>query len=317
MVRQLEESIEDKKKAWRRYMLAYLFMLPFLLTVAVFWIKPLIDTVYLSFCEVKYTFSNIKFVGLRNFEWIFTRDIYVPDVFKVTAMYVSIVIIINAFYSFIIAFVTTYYIKRESVGMVLRMLWLIPRILPTIVYAILWLWLIDPEMGPINLAMRALGMEPPQSWLIQKPYSWILMIVINGLVGASWGMIIYSAAIKSIPTDIVNAAKVDGATEFQVMRYIFIPLLKWPILFVTAWQTLSLLSSYGEILAVWGEFGTARAGDVVTWALYSYYKAFSINDYGYASALAMILVVVGIALTLLYFKIFGFKRLVQPSRVEV
>lgn len=311
------EALTQGREEMRKYVIAYLFLFPFLLTVALFWIKPLLDTVYLSFCEAKYTFSNMKFVGLRNYEWMFSRDVYVPDVFKVTAMYVSTVILINAFYSFLIAFITTYYIKREVVGIVLRMLWLIPRILPTIVYAILWLWLIDPEMGPVNLAMRALGIKPPLSWLIQRPYSWILMIVVNGFVGASWGMIIYSAAIKSVPTDIINAAKVDGATEFQVMRHIYIPLLKWPILFVTAWQTLSLLSSYGEILAIWGDFGTARAGDVVTWALYSYYKAFSINDYGYASALAMILVVIGIALTLIYFRIFGFKRLVQPSRVEV
>lgn len=308
---------DEAKRDLKSHIIALLFLTPLLIMIALFWIKPLIDTIYLSFCEAKYTFLNIKFVGLKNFEIIFTRDIYVPDVFRVTVMYVGIVILINAFYSFVIAFVTTYYIKKEVVGTILRMLWLIPRTTPTIVYAIMWLWLIDPEIGPINLFIKALGFQPPLSWLIQKPYSWILMIVVNGFVGASWGMIIYAAAIKSISTDIVNAAIVDGATTLQIMRYIYIPLLKWPILFVTAWQTLSLLSSYGEILAIWGDFGTARAGDVVTWALYSYYKAFSINDYGYASALAMILVVVGLVLTALYFKIFGFRRLVQPSRVEV
>ena len=301
----------------RRYIVGYFFLLPFFMFIAVFWIKPLIDSIWLSFNDVKYTFENMRFVGLENYIKIFTKDFYVPDVLFTTVLYVSTVLMINAFYSFLIAFITTYYIKKEAVGATLRMLWLIPRITPTIVYAVIWLWLIDPDNGPINLFLRFLGIQPPLSWLIQKPYSWILMIVVNGFVGASWGMIIYSAAIKSIPVDIINAAKVDGATDFQIMRYIFIPLLKWPILFVTAWQSLSLLSSYGEILALWGEYGVARAGGVVTWALYAWYKAFFMLDFGYGAALSMILVIVGIALVLFYFKIFGYQRLTQPSRFEV
>ncbi len=301
----------------RRFIIGYFFLLPFFVFIATFWIKPLIDSIWLSFNDVKYTFENMRFVGLDNYIKIFTKDIYVPDVIFTTVLYVGTVILINAFYSFIIAFVTTYYIKNEALGTALRLLWLIPRIMPTIVYAVMWLWLIDPEYGPINMFMRFLGLKPPESWLIQRPYSWILMIIVNGFVGASWGMIIYSAAIKSLPLDIIYAAKVDGASEFQILRYIFIPLLKWPILFVTAWQTLSLLSSFGEILAIWGEYAVARAGQVVTWALYAWFKAFYVNDFGYGAALSMVLVVIGIALVLLYFKIFGYRRLTQPSRVEV
>ncbi len=305
------------KHEYRRYMVAYLFLLPFFIVVATFWIKPLIDSVYLSFFDVKYTFTNMKFIGLGNYIRIFTKDIYVPDVIMTTVMYVGCVILINAFYSFFIAFVATYYIRNETVGTVIRTLWLIPRIMPTIVYAIMWLWLIDPDVGPINMIMRFLGLKPPLSWLVQTPYSWILMIVVNGFIGASWGMIIYAAALKSIPLDIIYAARVDGASDFQIMRYIFIPLLKWPILFVTAWQTLSLLASFGEILAIWGEYGVARAGHVVTWALYAWFQAFMMNDFGYGSALSVILVIIGIGLILLYFRIFGFKRLIRPSRVEV
>ena len=313
----LTPSFSVSKSELRRYMVAYLFLLPFFIVVATFWIKPLIDSIYLSFCEAKYTLTNIKFIGLANYERIFTKDFYVPDVLLTTVMYVSCVIIINAFYSFFIAFVATYYIKNETIGTLVRTLWLIPRIMPTIVYAVMWLWLVDPEVGPINMFMRAIGLKPPLSWLVQTPYSWLLMFAVNGFIGASWGMIIYAAAIKSIPLDIIYAAKVDGASEFQIMRFIFIPLLKWPMLFVTAWQTLSLLSSYGPTLAVWGDYGVARAGHVVTWALYAWFQAFMMDDFGYGSALSVILVIVGICLILIYFRIFGFKRLVKPSRVEV
>ncbi|HIQ03638.1 MAG TPA: sugar ABC transporter permease, partial [Desulfurococcales archaeon] len=205
--------------------------------------------------------------------------------------------------------------------------WLLPRITPGIIYALLWIWFVDPRVGLFNKLLSMIGVPEhllPGSWLLEKPYAQLLLVIVNGYVGASFGMIVYTAAIKSIPPDLINAALVDGATDFQVVRRIIIPLLKWPILFVTAWQTLSLLASYEYILMVWGAgggggdyAGVARAAGVMVWSLYSYSKAFAEYLYGYAAAISMVLVVIGLALILLYFKIFGFKRLMEPSRVEV
>jgi len=135
-----------------------------------------------------------------------------------------------------------------------------------------------------------------------------------------------SAAIKSIPPDLINAALVDGASEFQVARRIIIPLLKWPIMFVTAWQTLSLMASYDVILMVWGAaqgaspsevLGITKVAGVTVWSLYAYTQAFSQYQYGYAASISLVLVAIGLGLIVLYFKVFGFRRLMEPSRVEV
>ena len=308
----MKVSTKTRKK-YRQYLLAFLFLFPFILFILLCWIGPLGTTILLSVSNAKYTLSRITYAGFSNYIKIFKFDVYIPEILKITAFYIGCVLIINALFSFLLALMVTYYIKQKMVGAVYRLLWFIPRMLPTIVYALMWFWFIDPDIGLLNPILNLFGFPTPASWILQKPFSYILMIVVNGFIGVSWGMLIYSAAITSIPTTYFDSAKVDGATRFQIIKWIILPLLRWPMLFVTAWQTLSLMGSYGEILAIWGSHGTARAAGVDVWALYTYFKAFALGDYSYAAALSMILVAVGIILILIYFKIFGYRRLMEST----
>ncbi len=297
--------------------LPYVYVAPFLAYILVTWIAPVAITIYMSFTECRWTVTRMKFIGLANFVRIFTRDIYAVEAIYVTALYVVSVLLINAFFSLVLAICVTYFVKNETVASAIRMAWLIPRITPAVIYALMWRWFIDPRIGPLNSMLKAIGLPAPSDWLLELPYSRLLMIAVNGYVGASFGMIIYSAAIVSIPRDLFYAAKVDGASDLQICRHIILPLLKWHVFFVTAWQTLSLLSSYEHILALWGGAGTARAAGVEVWALYAYSKAFYASDYGYGAALSVFLVIIGIIFILFFFKVFGFERMMQPSRVEV
>lgn len=301
------------RKNYRQYLLAFLFLLPFILFVLLCWIGPLGTTILLSFSDAKYVLSRMSYAGFSNYIKIFRFDLYVPEILKITMFYIGCVLIINALFSFLLAIMVTYYIKQEMVGAVYRLLWFLPRMLPTIIYALMWIWFIDPDIGLLNPILKLFGFAGPESWILQKPFSYILLVAVNGFIGVSWGMLIYSAAIKSIPISFFEAAMIDGATRFQIIKEIILPLLRWPMLFVTAWQTLSLMGSYGEILAIWGSHGTARAAGVDVWALYTYFKAFALGDYSYAAALSMILVIVGIILILIYFKIFGYGRLMQST----
>lgn len=322
-------------RSWRKAV-PYIFLSPLFVLIALAWLAPLFLTVYLGFTNLSiqnflafirnFLTPEVK-ITLYNFERIFlNQDPYITEVAKTTLLYVGSVLIINAFYSLILSIAIAYFVRNEFVSMVLRISWLLPRITPGIIYALLWLWFIDPTYGLMNPFLSALGVPKaflPKSWLLQLPYSQILMIIVNGYVGASFGMIVYTAAIKSIPEDLINAALVDGASEFQVARRIIIPLLKWPMFFVVAWQTMSLLASYDYILMIWGAgggggyAGIARAAHVMVWSLYSYSQAFSQYQYGYAAAISLLLVIIGLTLILIYFKVFGFRRLMEPSRIEV
>ncbi len=315
-------------------LLPLLFLLPLLELVLLSWIGPVFLTTYLAFTDLglrnffKFIkdFTSVK-ITLENFEKIFLlKDPQIPNVLMTTVIFLVGTLCINAFYSLVLSIAIAYFVKNEKLSMFLRMTWLIPRIMPGIIYALLWIWFVDPDYGMLN-KLLSIVIPPsmlPQSWILEQPYSQILMIVINGYVGASFGMIIYTAAIKSIPPDLINAALVDGANDFQIARRIILPLLKWPMLFVVVWQTLSLLASYEYILMVWGSgsdlasaIGTAQAAGVLVWSLYSYGQAFAMFQYGYASALALVLVAIGIILILIYFKVFGFKKMMEQGRVEI
>ena len=325
---------------WRKFLRSarpWLFLAPMLTMIALFWLAPVFLTVYIGFTDL--SFKNFRYFVMDfftdkvkyttvHFKKIFMlRDPYIKDVLKVTALYVGSVLSINAIFALVLSIAIAYFVRFEPLSIFLRVSWLLPRITPGIIYALMWIWFVDPKYGLLNKLLLMIGVPKrllPDSWILTAPYSQLLMIAINGYVGASFGMIIYTAAIKSIPPDIINAALVDGASEFQVARHIIIPLLKWPMLFVISWQTLSLLSSYEYILMVWGvgsslanAAGIARAAHTLVYSLYSYFQAFAFYDYGYASALSLILVAIGIIMIMIYFKIFGFKRLMAPSRVEV
>ncbi len=301
-----------------RRMLPYIFIFPFFGYITLTWIGPVAITIILSFTKTQWTITRMYFSGLDNYFRIFSRDIFVFGALKVTALYVSSVLVINAFFSLLLAILVTYFVKDERIASAIRLVWLIPRITPAVIYALLWRWFIDPQIGLLNKILGLFSLPTPNDWLLTTPYSRILMIVVNGYVGASFGMIIYSAAITSIPRDLFYAASIDGASDLKVIRHIIVPLLKWPIFFVTVWQTLSLLSSYEQILALWaGGAGVARAAGVEVWALYAYSKAFYSAEYGYGAALSVFLVIIGLVFIVIFFKVFGFERMMQPSKVEV
>jgi inositol-phosphate transport system permease protein len=141
-----------------------------------------------------------------------------------------------------------------------------------------------------------------------------LIIVSNGFIGASMGMIIFTAAIRGIPEHLFHAAQVDGAGALAQTRFITLPALRWPISFVTIYQTLSLLVSFEYILLL------TKGGpffDTTVYALYVYRRAFESGQYGYGAALAFFLIVIGMAVALLGWRFFDMERLLQRPRIEV
>jgi inositol-phosphate transport system permease protein len=185
-----------------------------------------------------------------------------------------------------------------------------------VLYVLMWKWLAW-DTGFLSAVLGPLGIEP-RNWMLDSPANaWTFIILINGMVGASMGMLIFSSAIKAIPTSLFYASEVDGANRMQQIRHIILPQLRFPILFITSYQTLSLLTSFEYILLA-TEGGPGGATEV--WALTTYLKALSnyagALEYGYGASLALVLVVVGVVLSILYLKLFDFKTLTAPPKIE-
>ena len=255
--------------------------------------------------------------------WIWTlenfrRMLLLPETKQIllnTGFYVaSTLLLFNIGFALVLA-VTTFYLPKGQAA-IFRALWFLPRITPSVLYVLLWKWL-TWDTGFINAVVTNFGVTPRNWMLDTAANAWVTVILINGFIGASMGMIIFSSAMTAIPKQMLYASEVDGANRWQQIRHIILPQIKWPILFVTVYQTLSLLTSFEQIfLSTDGGPGSSTE----VWALSAYHNALDNYwgnlQYGYGASLALVLVVVGVIMSLLYLRLFRFKELVKLPRIE-
>ncbi len=274
--------------------LPWILLLPLMILVLMFYIFPVIITIPLSFTNMGLSFKW-QFIGLENFTSI-SRDPIIPKVIGNTFMYVFFTLILFNFGMALLLSLLTTSISDKWGGF-FRTLWMLPRITPSVVYGLLWLWIFDPSRnGLLNIILLVLGI-PSQDVFHHDPM--LLIVLANGFVGASMGMMIFSAAIKAIPIEYYRAAEVDGAGWFTIVRKITLPLIRWHLLFITAYETLSLFTSY-EYIYIITNGGPGNRTNV--WALYTYQMAFSNFQFGYAAALSLGLVILGVIAGLLYIR---------------
>lgn len=291
----------------------FALFLPALLITAAFYLVPAAMTAAMSFTDMDFRL-RWNFVGLATFQRL-AEDFLLPQILKNTVVYTFLTLaFFNVGLAVLLALVTTF--VPERVGRVFQMLWLLPRFTPPIVYGIIWMWILDPTRAGLLNSLLALVGASPVNWLTDYPMA--AVVITNGIIGASFGMVIFYSAIQSIPRDYTWAALADGASWFQQVRYVTLPLIRWPLLFVTAYQTLSLLTSYEYILILTGG-GPYFATTV--WSLYAYNMAFggyfANYEFGYGAALSIILVLLGTVASMVYWRVFRFREMMAEPKIEV
>jgi inositol-phosphate transport system permease protein len=257
----------------------------------------------------------MEFVGLANFQTLL-NDQFAKKIFFNTIFYVLVTLaLFNVSLALIVSLLTTHINRRASFAF--RALWFLPRITASTIYILIWRRLLaDTPFGIINQFNTLFGL-PTLNYMEVNP--WLFVIMVNGFIGVSFGMIIFTSAIESIPKDLLNASLVDGSSIMQRIRYVILPLLRWPLLFVITYQTLSLLTSFEQILLLTdGGPGLYRTE---VWALTAYHRAlsnyFGNAQWGYGSAFAVVLVIIGVVLAVVYMRVFRFDELVAEPKIEV
>ena len=297
---------------------AYGFMGPAIALVLTFFVAPGILLLILSFTNL----SSANFgdpwtsIGFANFERLFT-DPFFPKILRNTVFYVfTTLILFNLGLALVLALVTTNIPRRQ--GFFFRLVWLLPRLTPSVVYILMWqrIGQADP-FGIYNQLMpEFLGASGGNLYLGGSP--WTFVILVNGFIGASFGMIIFTSALESIPKDLITAAKVDGATVWRIIRDIKLPLIKWPLLFIATYQTLSLLTSFEYILLL--TEGGPGLFTTEVWALTAYKRAFATyfgnSQWAFGATWAIVLVTVALLLAVVYVKLFKFNELIEEPRIE-
>ncbi|MBQ9197576.1 MAG: sugar ABC transporter permease [Clostridia bacterium] len=266
---------------------AYLFLSPFLILVSILYILPAILTVIMAFTGLDNSFIW-KFIGVKNFQRVL-MDPNTPTIISNTLIYVGACICATLVIDLFFAIMTTHFIKTEHTANFFKCVLMIPMITPTVVYSVLWIWLLGSSSQGLLNQIRAMltGLQDPVNWIAKYPMQ--VVIIAKILTSIAYGTTIFSSAIKSIPENQLKAARVDGAREWEIIKSIIIPNLKFHIMFIAMWETLGLLTDYTTILLITNG-GPGTASEV--WALSAYHKAFGNRKYGYGAAISLVLIIV-------------------------
>ncbi len=291
-----------------------LFMTPAGVLTLLFFFLPVFILLGISLTNLSSAtgFKNWELVGLDNYKAILKHPSTPANLWATFKYVVLTLILFNVGMALVVALLSTHIPRRA--GFVFRALWLLPRLTPSVVYIMMWRFIgADSPYGILNQHLLGpLGLDT-KNWVAAQP--WLFVILTNGFIGASFGMIVFTSAIESIPQDYMIASLVDGCNAWQRIRHVILPMIRWPLLFVTTYQTLSLLTSFEQILLL-----TDGTGGTEVWALWAYHRALSNYwgnfQWGFGAALAMALVVIGIVASVAYMRFFQFNQLVQEPKIE-
>ncbi|MCX7028309.1 MAG: sugar ABC transporter permease [Spirochaetes bacterium] len=282
------------RKVLKQNFVAYSFILPNLLGFTAFTLVPMVFALALSFMKWDGA-GAITFAGLKNFARLLT-----DETFKISAMntlyYVAGTVPTTLVCSLGLAVLLNRNIKGRNV---FRAIFFFPYIASLVAVAVVWNMMFHPSMGPVNNLLSALGVQNPPHW--SASVTWAMPTVIMASIWKNMGyyMIIYLAALQEIPRELYEAARIDGANPMQCFRLITLPLLTPATFFVTMMLTISAFKVFDLIYVMTGG-GPGRATNVLVFAIYN--SAFIEFEYGYSSAIALVLFVLVLGITMLQFR---------------
>lgn len=277
--------------------MAYLLISPWIIGFVAFILGPMLASFGLSFFETN--MFSWEFIGLDNYSRLFsldsTRSLFWKSLYN-TAYYVLFSLPLTIGAGFFIALLLNQEIRARSAY---RVLYYLPSIIPGIAASMVWLYLFEPQFGVINWLLSLVGIEGIR-WLLDTRTA-KLVFVIMSIWGAGGNMLIFLAGLQGIPTELYEAAKIDGAVAWRRLRHITLPMMSPTIFFVVITNIILSFQVFTNVYVMTdGEGGPANS--TMMYVLHLYLVAFRQYRLGYASALAWVLFVILLLLTLLIFK---------------
>jgi len=285
LVQQKTPSVMQPQHRQRRVWVPYIVMLPTLLFLFAISIVPLVYSLVVSF--LRYNLMDpepARFVGLRNFQLIFTS----PDFWNSLAVTLGFVIMaVGA--EFLIGLALALVLSRDvpRIG-IFRSLILVPLSLAPIVVGLLWRFLLGTEYGIINYFITVVGL-PRVDFLSNTTLALGVIALVDVWQWTPFMFLILLAGVQALPADPFEAAAIDGASRGQMFRYITLPLLRYPILVALLLRTIDSFRVY-DLIFMMTRGGPINATDTLSWHIYNIgFRNFNMS---YASALSWVMLIV-------------------------
>ncbi len=281
--------------ARREALAGYAFIIPWILGFMALTLGPMLASLFFAFNDYNIV-DPPTWVGLRNFQRL-TGDPIFWHSLRRTIYFASLALPLGLIFGLFIAVL----LNQDIPGVNLwRTAYFLPSVIAGVAVAIVWVRIFNPSIGILNPFLKSIGISNPPGWLSDPDWA-MPSLVIMSLWGIGGSMIIYLAGLQGIPTNLYEAAKIDGAGTWARFWNVTIPMMT-PVIFYNL--VMGLIGSFQYFTEVYvatnGEGGPVRS--TMVYNLYLYQNAFRFFDMGYASAMAWILMVITLLATLLVFR---------------
>lgn len=279
----------------RQLTLAIIFLSPWIIGFVIFGLYPMGMSFYYSLC--RFDILRVpQFIGLENYRDLFFNDTYFWESIWNTFYYTALKTPLSIIGSLILAVLVNNSIKGVRV---FRTIYFIPSIVTGVALSVLWLWMLNPQFGLVNILLGFFGVTGPL-WLKSPEWSKPAMVLM-GLWSIGGGrMLVFLAALQGIPKHLYESVEIDGGNWWSKFRNITVPLLS-PIIFL--WTILDVIFSLQVFTEAYVMTKGGPLNSTMFFNLYLYFKAFDDYSMGYASALAWILLLITLIITLIQFKL--------------
>lgn len=265
---------------------AWIFILPAILGTFIFIIIPMICSFGLSFTKWD-LLNSVKFVGLQNYVQLFQSDLFYK-ILSNTVVFALATSILGVIIPLILASILNSKIRGSEFY---KTAYFLPFITPMVVVGIVWAWIFDPNIGLLNQVLQI-----HINWLYDSKYAMPALIIVSVWKLIGYNMIIFLSSMSGISQSMFEAAKIDGANAFQTFKNVTIPLLSPTIFFVVIITAISSFQVF-DLIYLMTQGGPFDSTNVLVYAIYK--NAFEFFNVGKASAIAYVLFLIILVLTLI------------------
>ena len=277
------------RRSFRKGVIPYTLLAPAVAGLLLFSLYPFLSGIWLSFTSIGWVGDQVSFAGLANYRTLFSGEVGAGKFFQDAALRSVFWTVSVVAGQLAMALLTALVLNERFPGRVLfRTAILAPIAVPTVILALTWQWMYDPFYGLINHYLRLLGLiSGPQVWILQPNSSLGPLIVVGIWLGFPFMSLMLLSGMQGIPQELYEAAKVDGASQFQRFRDITLPLLRTVIAIAVMLHTLWWWNHF-DILLILGS-GSGQFGyGTMTLPILAWFEAFRWSHLARGAAISVV-----------------------------
>lgn len=271
----------ERKATFKENIIGYSFLAPALILLGTFLIIPVGMVIYYSFTDYYLlTPDQRQFIGFENFKRLFSDPIFIKSIWN-TSKFVICIIPLQLGAALGMALIIN---KKRKGNLFFKIAFFAPVVMSLVVISILWLYLLNPNEGLINMLFNRIGVSS-QPFLTSPKQAMYTIVFVSAWQGAGYQMLLLLGGMQNIPQDVYEAAEIDGFSKFQQFRYITMPLLKPTAIFVLL---TTLISAFKLLVQPMVMTQGGPMNSTMTMVYYIYQTGFTDRMVGYSSSIALI-----------------------------